>query len=61
MGSPGHRANILGTWQRIGVGAYKAADGRKLYAVLFSMPCSAAKPKPVSSRPPKPTASEARL
>ncbi len=44
MGSPTHRANILGTWVRMGVGAYKAADGRKLYTVLFSIPCSA-KPK----------------
>ena len=55
MASPGHRDNILGSWQRIGVGAYKAADGRKLYAVLFSVPCTAAKPKPVVT--PKPKAS----
>ena len=41
MASPGHRANILGTWTHIGVGAYKGADGKKLYAVLFSIPCSA--------------------
>jgi uncharacterized protein YkwD len=54
MGSPSHRANILGTWQRLGVGAYKAADGRKLYVVLFSVPC-AAKPKPVSKPAPKAT------
>jgi uncharacterized protein YkwD len=50
MGSPSHRANILGTWGRIGVGAYKAADGRKLYAVLFSVPC-ASKAKPVPKTP----------
>ena len=55
MASSGHRENILGSWQRIGVGAYKAADGRKLYAVLFSVPCAAAKPKPVVT--PKPKAS----
>jgi uncharacterized protein YkwD len=55
MLSQGHRDNILGSWQRIGVGAYKAADGRKLYAVLFSVPCAAAKPKPVVT--PKPKAS----
>ena len=54
MGSTSHRANILGTWVRMGVGAYKAADGRKLYAVLFSVPC-AAKPKPVSKPAPKAT------
>ncbi len=41
MASPGHRANILGAWAHIGVGAYKAADGKKLYAVLFSIPCGA--------------------
>jgi len=52
MGSTSHRANILGTWVRMGVGAYKAADGRKLYAVLFSVPC-AAKPKPVSKPAPR--------
>jgi uncharacterized protein YkwD len=40
MGSASHRANILGSWTRIGVGAYKAADGTKLYTVLFSLPCS---------------------
>jgi uncharacterized protein YkwD len=46
MNSKTHRENILGTWGRMGVGAYKAADGRKIYAVLFSLPCSSAKPKP---------------
>jgi uncharacterized protein YkwD len=57
MGSPTHRANILGTWVRMGVGAYQAPDGRKLYAVLFSIPCGAkAAPKPT----PKPTAKPSR-
>jgi uncharacterized protein YkwD len=55
MGSKPHRENILGTWGRLGVGAYKAADGSKIYyAVLFSVPCGAAvksTPKPT----PKPT------
>jgi uncharacterized protein YkwD len=46
MGSPSHRANIMGTWARMGVGAYQAADGRKLYAVLFSIPCGAKVPAP---------------
>ncbi len=58
MASPGHRANILGTWVRMGVGAYKAADGRKLYTVLFSIPCSAktpAKTVPRAGTPAKPT------
>src|SRR5664280_3347879 len=35
MGSNSHRDKILGNWARMGVGAYKAADGRKLYTVLF--------------------------
>jgi uncharacterized protein YkwD len=53
MGSPTHRANILGTWGRMGVGAYKAADGRKIYAVLFSVPCGTSKPKPkATAKPP---------
>ena len=47
MGSPTHRANILGTWANMGVAAYKAADGTKFYAVLFSIPCSPVKPTPV--------------
>ncbi len=58
MGSPSHRDNILGTWQRLGVGAYKAADGRKLYVVLFSVPCGS-KAKPVSKPASKPTAKPA--
>jgi uncharacterized protein YkwD len=51
MASPGHRANILGAWAHIGVGAYKAADGKKLYAVLFSVPCGATvtTPAPVAT------------
>jgi uncharacterized protein YkwD len=62
MGSPTHRANILGKWTKIGVGAYKAANGNKLYAVLFSIPCpkAAAKPKatakPTLAPTPSPTA-----
>jgi uncharacterized protein YkwD len=59
MGSASHRENILGDWTRMGIGAYKAADGRKLYTVLFSVPCGArATPKPVKATPrptPRPT------
>jgi uncharacterized protein YkwD len=55
MGSASHRANILGNWTRMGVGAFKAADGRKLYTVLFSIPCGAkATPKPTVKPTPKP-------
>jgi uncharacterized protein YkwD len=57
MGSTAHRENILGTWAHLGVGAYKAADGRKLYAVLFSIPCGVTvpTPTPVVTPPPAPT------
>ena len=55
MGSPGHRQNIMGSWDHMGVGAYKAADGRKLYAVLFSITCAAA-PKPTAPPTANPTA-----
>ena len=51
MGSTSHRTNILGSWARMGVGAYKAADGRKLYTVLFSVPCGVT----VAPPPPAPT------
>ena len=58
MGSPTHRANILGKWTRLGVGAYKAPNGNKLYAVLFSIPCPAkASAKPTAKPTLKPTAS----
>jgi uncharacterized protein YkwD len=58
MNSASHRENILGAWTKMGIGAYKASDGRKLYAVLFSVPCGAATPKPVTPKPvtPKPIA-----
>ncbi len=54
MGSTSHRENILGTWARMGVGAYKAADGRKLYAVLFSIPCGVTVPTPTPVTTPPP-------
>ena len=37
MNSPEHRQNIMGpAWKVAGVGAYKLADGRKFYTVLFA-------------------------
>jgi uncharacterized protein YkwD len=57
MGSTTHRNNILGTWVRMGVGAYKAANGQKYYTVLFSVPCSA--PPMTTPAPPKPPAPKA--
>ena len=55
MDSSGHRENILGkAWDTIGVGAYKGADGKKMYTVLFANKCGTSKPS-VSSKPkPKP-------
>jgi uncharacterized protein YkwD len=55
MGSPAHRANILGTWAHMGVGAYEAANGNKLFAVLFSIPCSVTVPTPTPVTTPAPT------
>ncbi len=59
MASSGHRSNILGTaWDHIGIGAYKAADGRKMWTVLFADRCggtaSKPKPKPKPAAKPKP-------
>jgi uncharacterized protein YkwD len=55
MASPGHRANILGTWARMGIGAYKSAAGKKLYTVLFSVPCGVTVPTPAPIVTPAPT------
>jgi uncharacterized protein YkwD len=62
MGSSGHRKNILGKkWDRIGIGAYKGADGKKMWTVLFADKCgtsgggskATAKPKPKETARPK--------
>jgi uncharacterized protein YkwD len=60
MGSSGHRKNILGkAWDRIGVGAYKGKDGKKMWTVLFADKCggggSKSTPKPASKSTPKST------
>ncbi len=58
MGSSGHRANILGAWTVMGVGAYKGADGKHIWTVLFATTCAtapAATPKPTPTPTPKPT------
>jgi len=55
LASPDHRANIMGAaWNRIGVGAYEDASGKKLWTVLFADACSAA-PKPTPTPTPKAT------
>ena len=58
MGSKGHRSNILGSsWDSIGVGAYRGADGRYTWTVLFADSCgpAGAAPKPTPNPTPKPT------
>jgi uncharacterized protein YkwD len=55
MNSPTHRANILGTWAMIGVGAYKGADGTHVWTVLFSQPCATPTPTPTPTTRPTPT------
>jgi hypothetical protein len=62
LNSPEHRQNIMGpAWKVAGVGAYKLADGRKFYTVLFadttgcsSAPAATATPKPTATPTPKP-------
>ena len=55
MGSPGHRANILGkTWDVIGIGAYKGPTGKKMWTVLFADKCGSTAPKPTPKPTPKP-------
>jgi len=57
--SSAHLANILGpAYTRIGVGAYKAANGTKIWAVLFAQPC-ASTPNPTPA-PPAATATPRR-
>ena len=66
MDSSGHRANILGrSWDVIGVGSYKGADGKKMWTVLFADKCGTtvkatpkptARPKPAATPKPKPQA-----
>lgn len=58
MDSSGHRKNILGkAWDVVGVGAYKGADGKKMWTVLFADRCGStakAAPKPAPKATPKP-------
>ena len=53
MDSSGHRANILGNWTHIGVGAYKGADGKHMWTVLFAIKCGSG-PAPTPKPTPKP-------
>jgi uncharacterized protein YkwD len=69
MGSSGHRANILGAYDHIGVGAYKGADGFHVWTMVFAAKCGSSgssggsgggtapkpAPKPAPKAAPKPT------
>ncbi len=60
MNSPEHRSNILGTkWDSAGVGAYKGADGKFMYCVLFKESKAAATPRPTPTPTPRPAAANA--
>lgn len=55
MGSPGHKANILGkAWDHIGIGAYKDSSGKHFWTVLFADTCGSS-PKPTPKPTPRPT------
>jgi uncharacterized protein YkwD len=61
MDSSGHRRNILGRrWDAIGIGAYKGADGKKMWTVLFADKCGSsvakASPKPAAKATTRPQA-----
>jgi uncharacterized protein YkwD len=54
MGSTTHRANILNKrWDVIGIGAYKGANGKKMWTVLFADKCGGTAPKPAATPKPK--------
>jgi uncharacterized protein YkwD len=56
MDSPGHRENILGrAWDVIGIGAYKGADGKKMWTVLFADKCGSTAARSTPRATPKPT------
>ena len=56
MGSPGHKANILGSkWDRIGIGAYKEANGNHYWTVLFADSCAGSPRRRSQSRSPRRT------
>jgi len=63
MNSSGHRANIVGkSWDVAGIGAYKAANGKKYWTVIFADKCGTsptATPKPTPVPTPKATATPA--
>jgi uncharacterized protein YkwD len=61
MNSPGHRALILGNFNRVGIGAYKGTGGdypKHMWTAVFTKSCSSSPPptpKPTPNPTPKPT------
>lgn len=57
MQSPGHRASILGGFDRFGCGSAFAADGSRYYACVFSLggPPAVPTPTPTATPPATPT------
>jgi hypothetical protein len=56
MNSSGHRANIVGDWDNIGVGAYKGPTGKKMWTVLFADKCGTTSTAPKATAKPAPRA-----
>jgi uncharacterized protein YkwD len=55
MDSAGHRAAILGeAWDSIGIGAYRAADGKYVWTVLFADRCGSRTTSPKATPKPSP-------
>ncbi len=54
MGSPGHRANILGDFNRAGVGVVSASDGTMWSTVVFALVASEPAPEPEPEPEPAP-------
>jgi len=58
LGSATHREVLMGErWDEIGIGAYKGADGKKMWTVLFADSCASATatPKPTPKPTPRPS------
>jgi uncharacterized protein YkwD len=65
MGSSSHKAILMGTWAKVGIGAFKG-DGRNggtdsstypdhYYTAVVANPCGSATPTPTPTATPKPT------
>lgn len=55
MASAPHRANILGGFTQVGIGAVVGSDGQLYIDEIFRTPMSAPPPPPPTHRPPPPT------